>query len=453
MRRTSPRLLASGALDRRQFLQATALLGCAALQSRAVAASDKVNLAFVGVGGRGKRNLIELTKDPAVQVAAICDVNPTTLAQVADQYPHARKHVDLRRLVDDLKDIDGVVVSTTEHTHAYATLPALRQGKPVYCEKPLTYNIDEARRVMLAAAEARVPTQMGTQNHANPNYHRVVELIQTGAIGQVSEVHVWVSRAWGRQSAEAAQRNKDIVHVEERPTETSPVPDGIDWDLWLGPAPSRPYHEVYLPGPKWYRWWDFANGTLSDLGAHRIDLPYWALKLDSPVAVQAFGPAPHAEIAPASMRVVYEYGPRQGLPECTLTWYQGEEKPKLWIEGAIPDWRDGCLFLGTKGMLVADYNRFALLPEERYKDFQPPKPFISESPGQQLEWLAAIQRGTPTGSPFSYSGMLTIANLVGIVAYRTGKRIEWDAQRLRAKNCPEADAFIRRQARLGWSLG
>lgn len=420
--------------------------------SRSIAAYDKINLAFIGVGGRGGANLKEMTKDSSVQVAAICDINPKTLERVSESYPSARKYVDLRRLLDDLKDIDGVVVSTTEHTHAYATVPALRQGKPVYCEKPLTYCIAESRKVMQAAIEANVPTQMGTQIHASSNYHRVVELIQSGAIGDVYEAHVWVSRAWGWQSPEDALTNKDIVSVTDRPKEESPVPDGIDWDLWIGPAPYRPYNEVYLPGPKWYRWWDFANGTLSDLGAHMIDLPFWALKLDSPRFVEAFGPEPHPELAPASMRATYEYGPRGNMPACKLHWYQGSEKPPLVRDGLVPNWGSGILFVGSKGMLLSDYGKHVLMPEEKFKDFERPAPWVPDSPGQQLEWVQAVKNRTPTASPFSYAGLLTMGNLVGVLAYRTGKRIEWDGEKLEAKNNSFANSLVDRKPRAGWSL-
>ena len=227
-----------------------------------------------------------------------------------------------------------MVVSTTEHTHAFATLPALRLGKHVYCEKPLTHDVHEARVIREAAAKAKVATQMGTQIHASDNYRRVVELIQTGAIGPVSEAHVWVGRAWGRQSEAASKAHGDIVFVNERPSRTEPVPPGLDWDLWLGPAPERPFHEVYFPGPKWYRWWDFGNGTMSDLGSHWVDLPFWALKLDAPKTVEAFGPPPHPEIAPASMRAVYQYPARGDRPAVKVTWYQGQEKPAPWTEQA-----------------------------------------------------------------------------------------------------------------------
>lgn len=442
-------------IDRRDFL-ATAAACTATLATskltRAVSANDKLRLAFIGVGGRGGGNLEEMVKDPGVQVAAICDVHQGTLDRVAERFPSARKYTDFRRLADALKDIDAVVVSSTEHTHAFATLPALQQRKPVYCEKPLTYNIQEAKRIMDEAAAAGVPTQMGTQIHATANYRRVVELIQSGAIGPVTEAHVWTSRAWGLQSQEDAKKNGDIVYVTDRPTQEMAPPKEIDWDLWIGPAPMRPFHEVYLPGPKWYRWWDFANGTMSDLGSHFNDLPFWALQLDHPRTVEAFGPPPHKELAPASMTAVYEYGPRGESPACRLSWYQGADKPKIWKEKGIPTWDNGILFIGRDGMLLSDYGRHVLLPESKFANYEGPKPFLRESPGHQQEWIDAVRNGTPTGSPFDYAGLLTIANHLGNVAYRAGQKLEWDAASLRAKNCPAATPFVERTPRTGWSL-
>jgi predicted dehydrogenase len=308
-------------------------------------------------------------------------------------------------------------------------------------------------REAAAKAGPKVATQMGTQVHASDNYRRVVELIQTGAIGPVSECHVWVSRAWGRQSDEDAKKNGDIVSVRERPAGSSPVPAGLDWDLWLGPAPARPFNGVYFPGPKWYRWWDFGNGTMSDLGSHWVDLPFWALKLDAPKTVTASGPPPHPEIAPASMRVTYEYGARGDLPPVRLTWYQGTEKPDLLKSGAVPKIFDsGVLFVGTRGMLASSYGHHQLLPEDQFRDFKPPAPFIPKSLGHHAEWLHACKTGAPTTCNFEYAGQLTEANHLGNVAYRVGKPLEWDTESLHATNAPEADPFLKREYRKGWSL-
>lgn len=414
--------------------------------------SERLRVAFIGVGGRGRANLNEMGTRPDVEVVGLCDVNAQNLASAQKIHSLAKPFRDFRDLYDELKDFDAVVVSTTEHTHAYATLPALRLGKHVYCEKPLTHNVAEARLITAAAARAGVVTQMGTQIHAEPNYHRVVELIQSGAIGKVTEAHVWVGRAWGLQSAEDAEKNNDIVQVSERPREEQTPPESLDWDLWLGPAPKRPYHEVYFPGPKWYRWWDFGNGTMSDLGSHWVDLPFWALKLDAPVSIEANGGEPHAEIAPASMTAVYQYAARGDLPACSLTWYQGSHKPQAWLDKTIPQWNSGVLFVGTGGRLLSDYSKHILLPEEQFKDFKPPAPFIPDSPGQQAEWIAACRTGSPTASPFSYAGPLTEANHLGNVAFRAGGKIDWDAKKMRVTNNEAANRFIQRTPRAGWEL-
>jgi predicted dehydrogenase len=388
-------------------------------------------------------------------IVALCDVNEINLLRAADQAPHAQKFRDFRKLYDNLKDsdFDAVVVSSTEHTHAFATLPALLRKKHVYCEKPLTHNLREARTIIEAAKKAGVATQMGTQIHATSNYRRVVELVQADAVGPIHEAHVWVSRAWGWQSDAEARRHRDIVRTMERPRNSMPVPRELDWDLWLGPAPRRPFHEVYFPGPKWYRWWDFGGGTMSDLGSHWIDLPFWALKLDAPVAVEANGPPVHPELAPASMSVTFQYGPRNGLPPVKLTWHQGTAKPALWQEGKIPTWSDGVLFIGSKGMLLADYGKHVLLPQKDFVHFQPPPHTIPDSIGHHAEWLHACKTGAPTTCHFGYSGALTEANHLGNVAYRAGKRIEWDAKNLRMPNAPEAEALLGRDYRPGWKLG
>lgn len=442
-------------MNRRQFVAGAAagasLLGFPAIL-RAKGANEKLNIAMIGVGGRGGHNLQQVAGE---NIVAICDVNENTLGRVAESHPHAKKFVDFRKLYDGLADneFDAVVVSTTEHTHAFATLPALRRKKHVYCEKPLTRDVRECRIVTEAAKAAGVATQMGTQVHASANFRRVVELIQAGAIGPVRECHVWVSRAWGRQSEAEAKEFKDIVWVMDRPKEEMSVPSGLNWDLWLGPAPARPFHEVYFPGPKWYRWWDFANGTMSDLGSHFNDLPFWALKLDAPLAVSAAGPPPHAEIAPASMSATYEYGARGDMPPVKLTWHQGTMKPDLWTEKKIPQFGNGMLFIGDKGMLLSDYGKHVLLPEEQFKDYKRPDPTIPDSIGHHAEWIHACKTGAPTTCHFGYSGPLTEANHLGGVAYRAGQRIEWDAKNMTIKNASAAEQYLGREYRKGWTLG
>ncbi|MBB5040117.1 Gfo/Idh/MocA family protein [Prosthecobacter dejongeii] len=467
--------MSSSLSSRRQFLTQSSLAAGAALGFPAIVSSRspnaKVNLAFIGVGGRGAANIQSLVgtslyppklkegeaappiKEPSENVVAICDVNGMNLDRAAEAFPKAKAFRDFRKLYEESKDFDAVVVSTTEHTHAYATLPALLMGKPVYCEKPLTRDVAEARLITEAAAKAGVATQMGTQIHGQPNYRRVVELIQSGAIGRVTDAHVCVSRAWGLQSKEEAEANKDIVFVTERPKEGQTPPPYLDWDLWLGPAPYRPYHEVYFPGPKWYRWWDFGNGTMSDLGSHWNDLPFWALNLDAPLSVEAFGPEPHPEIAPASMSATYEYAARGSRAACKVHWNQGSAKPEVWKNDPfISKWNSGVLFVGDKGMLLSDYNKHVLLPEADFKNFQRPAPFIPDSPGQHTEWLNAIKTGSPTASPFSYAGPLSEANHLGNVAFRAGSKILWDAKAMKITNNEAANRFLSRTPRAGWKL-
>lgn len=440
---------------RRQFGRVVAGVAASTLGApaflRARNLNEKLDIAVIACGGRGGANLQGVESE---NIVALCDVYEPAVARAAGKHPNAIKCSDFRELYDKHANrFDAVVVSTPEHTHAFATLPALRLGKHVYCEKPLTRDVHEARTVRLAAAKAKVATQMGTQIHSTENYRRVVEMIQGGVIGPVSEAHVWVSRAWGWQSPEDAEKHKDIVSTQERPEGTSPLPPGLDWDLWVGPAPMRPFHEVYWPGPKWYRFWDFGNGTMSDLGSHWNDLPFWALNLDAPRTIEAFGPPPHPEIAPASMHVTYAYGPRGDMPPVQMTWYQGVDKPERWTRKEIPQWDNGVLFVGAKGMLLADYGKWALLPEDTFRDVEPPKPTLPRSPGHYQEWINAAKTGSPTGSNFEYAGWLTEANHLGNVAYRVGKKIEWEPERMYCPNAPEAEQYLRRDYRKGWSLG
>jgi predicted dehydrogenase len=442
-------------LSRRKFLQTTAVVTSASAFSapaflRGRNLNEKLNIAIIGSGGRGGSNLRSVESE---NIVALCDVNESSLNFAAQRHPNARQVVDFRKIYDHANEFDAVVVSTCEHTHAFATLPALQLGKHVYCEKPLTHGIWEARVIREAAAKAGVATQQGTQIHAGENYRRVVELIQSGAIGAVTEAHVWVGRAWGWQpSEEVSKAAGDIVFVQDRPQTADPIPPTLNWDLWLGPAPERPFNNVYFPGPKWYRWWDFGNGTMSDLGSHWVDLPFWALKLDHPLTIEASGPAPHPEIAPASMEVTYQYGQRGDMPPVQLTWYQGTHQPQILKDGGIPAWNNGVLFIGEKGMLLSDYGKHILLPEEQFADFKRPEPFIPPSLGHHEEWIHACKTGEPTTCNFEYAGWLTEANHLGNIAFRAGKKLEWDAKSLKATNAPEIDPLIHREYRKGWKL-
>jgi len=439
-------------ITRRQFvgnaLAAAGAVAAAPALLRGRNLNDKLNIAMIGVGGRGGANLAGVGSE---NIVVLCDVDSNAVDKAALKYPDAKKFQDFRKVFDNPKDFDAVVVSTCEHTHAFVTMLALKAGKHVYCEKPLTYNISEARLIRETASKLKLATQMGNQGHASNNHRRVKELVQAGAIGPVREVHVWVNRAWGYQSEEAAARNKDIVVTRERPKSVDPVPAGLDWDLWLGPAPARPFNSVYVPGPKWYRWWDFGNGTMSDLGSHRNDLAFYALDIRAPLTVEAFADQPaHPDLAPATMRVEYEYGARGEMPPLKLTWYQGEYRPKIWTEGGIPQWPDAQLFIGDKGMILSSGDKHVLLPEKEFADFTPPPETIPNSPGHYAEWIDACKGGNPSLANFDYAGWTTEANHLGNVAYRTGKKLHWDPKKMRAVNAPDADKFIHREYRKGW---
>ncbi|HVR73876.1 MAG TPA: Gfo/Idh/MocA family oxidoreductase [Planctomycetota bacterium] len=422
---------------RREFLKRTAGVAGLSLAVPGILAdskspNEKLQIGIIGTSGRAGEN-IEGVQGEAI--VALADVDDRLLAAAAQRFPHAEKQNDFRKLLDG-KGIDAVVVSTPDHTHAAATLLALRSGRHVYCEKPLAHSVHEARVVAETAARERRATQMGTQIHAGSNYRRVVELIRSGAIGPVHECHVWVGKTWSGG---------------ERPRETPPVPPHLHFDLWLGPAPERPYHPDYLP-QNWRRWWDFGGGTLADMGCHYMDLAHWALALRHPVTVEAEGPPVHPETTPAWLIARYEYPARESLPGVKLTWYDGGKRPPQFSAEKLPRWGDGVLFVGEKGMCLSNYDSYRLLPEPEFAGFRPPAPTIPDSPGHYAEWITAAKTGSPTTCNFRDSGALAEAVLLGNVAYRSGKKLEWDAARLQATNCPDASRFIRREYRKGWSL-
>jgi predicted dehydrogenase len=429
---------------RRHFLLSTAAAGAAGfglrpallLADKKPAASERLRVGAIGIAGQGAGDLNAIAAAGA-EIVALCDVHESRDEVVAQRkrYPKAKFYNDFRRLID-AGGLDAVLVATPDHTHAVATLAALKANLHAFCEKPLTHTVEEARLVATTAAKMNRVTQMGTQIHAVSNYRRVVELIQGNAIGSVREAHVWCAKSWGGG---------------ERPRDTPAVPRGLAWDLWLGPAPSRPYHSTYVPF-NWRRWWDFGGGTLNDMACHYMDLPFWALKLRHPTRVEAEGPKPHPETAPLSLIVRYEFPARDKMPAVKLTWYDGGKKPKLLTDGTVTEkWGDGVLFVGDKGMLLADYGRRVLLPQKDFKDYPPPKPTIPASVGHYKEWVEACKSGGPTTCNFDYSGALTEAVLLGTVSYRLQKGFTWDGKEMKASE-PEAERFIRKTYRKGWQL-
>lgn len=433
----------STGINRREFLRQAGLLGvagalglegCASAPRRILSPNEKLNLGVIGTNHRARENIKEVMGE---NIVALCDIDDNYLAEAHKMFPSAKTYNDFRKLLDQ-GDLDAVVVATPDHIHAPATLMAMERGLPVYCEKPLTHTVREARLVAELAARKKLPTQMGTQIHAGENYRRVVEVIQAGAIGPVTEVYVWVGKNW------AVEGN--------RPKETPPVPKNIHWDLWLGPAPERPYNPTYIP-QSWRRWWDFGSGTLGDMACHYMDLPFWALGLRYPLTVEAKGPQVHPEGAPHDLTVRYEFPARGAQPPVKLTWMDDTLRPAKLKEHKLPVWESGVLFIGSKGMMLADYNQYKLYPEKDFAGYVPPPKTIAPSIGHHAEWIKACKTGSSTTCNFDYSGALTEAVLLGNVSYRIGRKLEWDPKRLRAANCPEAEALIVGKYRKGWEIG
>ena len=435
-------------LNRRDFLKSAVHTGSGLIilsNSRLVRgteANNKLNIAGIGVGGRGAADVNGAASE---NIVALCDVDEKQAAQTFERYPEAKRFKDFRKMLDKMHNkINAVVVGTPDHTHAPAGVMAMKLGKHCYCEKPLTHSVYEARVMAEIAREKKLITQMGTQIHAGGNYRRAVELIQTGTIGPVREVHVWLGANFNGPPKPTDMSQPDA------PSDKPQVPETIDWDLWLGPASYKPYHSAYAPFG-WRYWWNFANGQLGDFFCHYCDLAFWALKLRHPITVEAEGSV-HAESAARWTIARQQYPARGELPPVTLTWYSGGGYPAFMKEGKVPQWGSAVLFIGSKGMLIADYGRHQLLPEEKFIDFKRPDPFIPDSIGHHREWVEACKTGGPTTCNFDYSGALTEAALLCNVALRTGRKLTWDAKNLKAVGCPEANAFIRRQYRQGWTL-
>jgi predicted dehydrogenase len=429
-------------INRRDFLKRSGaaaggllLGGCA---RRNISPNEKLNLAVVGTANRAGDNLQYVSSE---NIVALCDVDADYLAAARQQYPRAAGYRDFRAMLER-RDLDAVVVSTPDHTHAVAAVAALQQGLHVYCEKPLAHTVSEARRMAEAARRHRCVTQMGTQIHATANYHRVAQAIQDGVIGAVREVHVWV----------------DVSDTAAGlPTERVAPPASLDWDLWLGPAAQRPYSAQYAP-QRWRNWWAFGGGGLADFGCHYIDLPQWALDLRAPSLIEAEGPPVDAEVTPPWLIVRYEFAARGQLPPVKLTWYNGRRdgvqvRPPQLAQAGLPGWNSGVLFVGQKGELVSTYWEYRLLPE---KDFPaPPKGGTREidfETRHHQEWIAAIKSGGRTSCNFDYSGRLAETVLLGNAAYRSGGRIVWDAARLEAVGNPNAWPFIHHHYRPGWAI-
>jgi predicted dehydrogenase len=438
-------------ISRRELLrQAGLAAGLAALggvwtEGKAKASrspNEKLNIACIGVGGMGWSDLNSVSSE---NIVALCDVDENNAANAFKKYPNIPHYKDYRVMLDkEAKRIDAVTVSTPDHHHAPAAVLAMKHGKHVYVQKPLAHTVSEARAMMLIARERKVVTQMGTQGH--PSYWRLVEYIHAGVIGPVTEAHVMTDRpaGWWPQGV-------------SRPTDTPPVPATLAWDLWLGPAPQRPYNPAYLPF-KWRGWWDFGTGALGDMGCHLMDGAFLALKLKYPLSVEAQGEPRMPETGPLWSIIRYEFPWRDEMPPVSLTWYDGGKQipQELLGDEKLDKGFNGSLFVGSKGKLLVPHGGEPKpIPAALFKDFQaPPQTLPRPEGGHYVEWINACKKGAPgtTGSTFDYACPLAESVLLGNVALRVGKKIEWDAANLKAANCPEADQYVQHRYRKGWSL-
>lgn len=453
-------------ISRRSFVKSTALSTTAFMivprhvlgGPGFIPPSDKLNIAGIGIGGMGKNNIKNCAEE---NIVALCDIDDAYAAPVFKEYPKAKKYHDYRKMLEEQKDIDAIIIATPDHTHAVIAMAAIKAGKHVYVQKPLTHSVSEARMLTEAAREYKVVTQMGNQGHSGNGTRLICEWIWDGAIGDIKEVHAWTNRPVWPQGIEV-----------DRPKETPPVPSTLDWDLWIGPAAFRPYHPAYLP-EKWRGWWDFGTGSLGDLGLHIMDPVFWALKLKYPETVEGNISTywegfwkytePKNEMYPRSTVVRYKFPAREGLPPVDLTWWDGglmPPRPEELEEGRkMGDSDGGLLFIGNKGKLMTGCygENPRLIPETKMREYKLPEPTIERIPsgsaGHEKDWVRACKGGKPASSNFDYAGPFAEMVLMGNLAVRfPNKKLLWDGPNMTVTNNIEANAYVKRQYREGWSL-
>ena len=453
-------------LSRRDFSRATAAAATFQIVAPSVLGlrgqtppSGKVNVAGIGVGGMGGNNIAKCAE--RANITALCDVDHGYAAGTFRKYPGARVWRDFREMLDQQKDIDAVVIATPDHSHAVIATACMRAGKHVYVQKPLAHSVHEARVLTETARDCKVVTQMGNQGHSGDGARLVREWLQAGAIGPVREVHAWTNRPVWPQGVEVG-----------RPIDTPAVPEGLDWDRWIGPAAMRPYHPIYAPN-KWRAWWDFGTGSLGDLGCHVLDPVFWALDLGAPTSVEGCVSTywhefwqktePKNETYPRSTIVRYQFPARGAQPPVTLSWWDGglmpPRPPELEEGRQMGDSDGGALFIGDQGKLMCGcYGRSPrLIPETAMKAFKRPEPSIPRIPGgdggHEHDWLRACQGGPAASSNFDVSGPLTESVLLGNLAVRyPQQRLLWDPVQLAVTNHADANGYVRRSYRDGWKL-
>jgi len=441
-------------LSRREFLSgAASTVAAFAIVPRhvfgmgATPPSDKLNIACIGVGGQGGGNVDAVRGQNLV---ALCDVDARRAARSLKKYPDVKQYRDFRKMLDEMdKQIDAVVVSTPDHTHAVACMAAIKRGKHVYCEKPLAHSIYEVRQVIKAAREHKVVTQLGNQGHSFESIRTFCEWVWDGAIGNVHEVHATCGTVYSRI--------RDLPRLEEK----HEVPPTLDWDLWLGPAQYRRYHPLYMPGT-WRSWMPFGTGVLGDWVCHVVDPVFWALDLGAPKTVQAeardYDPKKHADTFPTGTIVKFEFPARGKRGPVTLIWFDGREKPprpeELEPGREVPG--TGAIVIGDKGKITYGSHGAGdvkIIPEEKMKTYQQPAKTIPRAKEHHADWLDAIKNGARAGSNFDYGGPLTEIALLGVIATRMlGQKLEWDSPNMRFTNCLEANQFINPPYRRGWTL-
>jgi len=488
-------------ISRRSFLGITASsLAFTYIPKRVWGANERFYVAGIGVGGKGAGEVTDVTRAGGTFVA-LCDVDEMKAAKTFAGFPDAKRYKDFRVMLEKEKGIDAVTVSTPDHVHAVASLTAMSLGKHVYCQKPLTYTIHEARVMEQAAKYYKVQTQMGNQAHAGEPIRRAVELVRAGLIGPVREVHAWTNRPIWPQGQEALKERDRLAGQAK--------PEGLDWDLWVGPAPIRDYNACYVPF-KWRGWWDFGTGALGDMACHIMDMAYWALDLGAPVSVEAESGGQTKETGPDWSTITYQFaarpsvgggefgssvGPKAAveMPAVKYVWYDGnrdgkqntpnelftravaeagktgtaaEARPRPARSGKADDKKKkkaaarddprqwDVILVGDEGLMLfrRGSTDWIVTPSRRAEPFADTPKTVRRVPNEDAEWIGACKGGPKPLSSFDYSSRLTEMVLLGNLAVRLGRKIEWDTVALKAKNAPEADALIRRSYRKGWDL-